>query len=133
MDFGAVVDRNKQQQQEQPVDKISVLRIVSTYLRFQEFMKKGILREFVPNGGWLDTTGGCGEWVGQDGKLGVVRGWRMGVARGWRMGVARGWDEVIVRGVRYIGVTKAWLGRGFLFVVVTVCSKCLCVREMVAV
>ena len=45
MEFGAMVDRNKQQQQ-QLVDKISVLRIVSTYLRFQEFIKKGILREW---------------------------------------------------------------------------------------
>ena len=40
--LGGSVDRSKSQ----PVDKISVLRIVSTFLRFQEFVKKGILREF---------------------------------------------------------------------------------------
>lgn len=40
--LGGTIDQSKQQ----PVDKISVLRIVSTFLRFQDFVKKGILREF---------------------------------------------------------------------------------------
>lgn len=35
----------------QPVDKISVLRITSTFLKFQEFLKSGYLRESeIPEG-----------------------------------------------------------------------------------
>lgn len=37
----------------QPVDKISVLRITSTFLKFQEFLKNGYFSE------WLKFEGSC--------------------------------------------------------------------------
>ncbi len=46
MEMAGLEDTGGDKDKAQPVDKISVLRIASTYLRFQEFMKKGILREF---------------------------------------------------------------------------------------
>lgn len=40
----------------QPVDKISVLRITSTFLKFQEFLKNGYFSEFGEGGGGRGET-----------------------------------------------------------------------------
>ena len=52
----------------QPVDKISVLRITSTFLKFQEFLKSGYFSELDDYGG---REGGRGEGRGRWGGGGI--------------------------------------------------------------